>query len=110
MLVSYMLEQWSHRARLDPARVGAFGFSSGGFTVLAAAGTMTDAAAISWHCRVLPALFDCQLPKTNPATPSTSPPGFDRAGFHVAFNREVVRFFRQNLRRRAKQTFPSRAP
>lgn len=188
VLVTYMLEQWTHRTRLDPARVGAFGFSSGGFTVLAAAGAVTDAAAITQHCRALPALYACQLSRTNPAMPENwrwtadprlraivsaapalgfaftpqslaairipvqlwqaeydhvlpapyyvepvrrhlpsaefhkvegadhfdflppcarpevapnlcaSPDAFDRAAFHLRFNREMVRFFRENLR------------
>lgn len=33
-----MLDEWPSHARLDAARVGAFGFSNGGFTVLVAAG------------------------------------------------------------------------
>jgi predicted dienelactone hydrolase len=37
-LVSYMLNDWSWHDRLDSARVGAFGFSNGSFTVLVAAG------------------------------------------------------------------------
>jgi predicted dienelactone hydrolase len=37
-LVSYMLDEWPQHDRLDGARVGAFGFSNGGFTVLVAAG------------------------------------------------------------------------
>src|ERR1700690_2378131 len=37
-LVSYMLDEWPQRDRLDDARVGAFGFSNGGLTVLVSAG------------------------------------------------------------------------
>ena len=37
-LVDYMLAEWSRHGSLDAARVGAFGFSNGGFTVLVAAG------------------------------------------------------------------------
>jgi predicted dienelactone hydrolase len=189
VLISYMLEKWHGHARLDAARVGAFGFSSGGFTVLAATGAMTDVAAISRHCLILPALYDCQLTAAHPATPGdwhwtadsriravvsaapavsyaftpeslagiripvqlwqaeydhvlpapyyvdpvrrqlpsppefhrvsgadhfdflppcsrpedwpsicTPAPGFDRAAFHVEFNRQVVRFFQKTLR------------
>lgn len=61
VLIGYMLQSWSDHARIDAARVGAFGFSSGGFTVLAAVGARTDPAAIARHCRILPELYDCQL-------------------------------------------------
>jgi predicted dienelactone hydrolase len=169
--------------------VGAFGFSFGGFTVLAAVGAMTDPAALSRHCKILPELFECQLFAAYPASPGnwhwtadsriravvsaapgvsyaftpeslasihipvqlwqaeydhvlpapyyvdpvrkglpsppefhkvmgadhfdflppclkpedvpsvcTPAPGFDRAAFHVEFNRAVVRFLREKLR------------
>ena len=38
VLIDYMLTTSPMKAAIDPERVGAFGFSSGGFTVLAAAG------------------------------------------------------------------------
>lgn len=71
VLISYMLQSWPDHDRIDAARVGAFGFSSGGFTVLAAVGARTDAATIARHCRILPELYDCQLVaahKQNPAS------------------------------------------
>ena len=37
-VITFLLDQWPERARLDPEQIGAFGFSNGGFTVLAAAG------------------------------------------------------------------------
>src|SRR5262249_10587211 len=33
-LIDYMLTSWPHHAALDASRVGAFGFSAGGFTTL----------------------------------------------------------------------------
>jgi predicted dienelactone hydrolase len=48
-LISFMLDQWHGKALIDPARIGAFGFSSGGFTVLAA------------HCAQHPAFYACQV-------------------------------------------------
>lgn len=38
VLIDHMLGQWEGRAGIDASKVGAFGFSAGGFTVLAAAG------------------------------------------------------------------------
>lgn len=188
-LVGYMLDQWRFHGVIDPARVGAFGFSSGGFTVLAAAGARPDFARMAEHCAKHPDFFDCgvvqahrpvmtdhfpardarlkalvvaapalgftfdragladvtlpmqlwkagddrilpapfyadavraALPVTPefhdvpgaghldflapcaPAAPQppvcTSAPSFDRRGFHLSFNAEVVRFLSQHLR------------
>ena len=60
-LIDYMLDDWSGAARLDPRRVGAFGFSSGGFTVLAAAGGVPDLSQLGDHCRAHPSFYDCKL-------------------------------------------------
>ena len=50
-LISYMLEEWPERATLDAGRVGAFGFSNGGFTVLVAAGGTPDLSRIGPYCQ-----------------------------------------------------------
>lgn len=65
-LIGWMLDASPLKARLDPERVGAFGFSSGGFTVLAAAGGEPDLGRIPAHCKVRPANFDCKLTATRP--------------------------------------------
>jgi len=61
LLTDYMLSAWPGRGAIDPDRVGAFGFSSGGFTVLADAGGEADLARVAPHCRAHPAYYDCQL-------------------------------------------------
>jgi predicted dienelactone hydrolase len=66
VLIDYMLKDWNDHARLDANRVGAFGFSSGGFTVLAAAGGEPDLTRIAPHCQAHPANYDCQLIARNP--------------------------------------------
>ncbi len=48
-------------ATIDPARVGAFGFSAGGFTVLAAAGGRPDLDRVGPHCDAHPDFYDCRL-------------------------------------------------
>lgn len=48
--VDYMLGQWDGRAHIDPKRIGAYGFSAGGLTVLAAAGARPDLAHVATHC------------------------------------------------------------
>ncbi|CAE6853751.1 hypothetical protein R75465_07302 [Paraburkholderia aspalathi] len=53
-LVDYMLDEWRWRRRLDAARIGAFGFSNGGFTVLVAAGGVPDLSEIAPYCEAHP--------------------------------------------------------
>lgn len=45
-----MLDEWRWHGRLDAARIGAFGFSNGGFTVLVAAGGVPDLSEIAAYC------------------------------------------------------------
>ena len=65
LLIDYMTRDWPPHA-VDPRRVGAFGFSSGGFTVLAAAGGRPDLSRVGPHCQEHPAFFDCALVKQHP--------------------------------------------
>ena len=53
-LVDYMLDKWRWHGQLDAARVGAFGFSNGGFTVLVAAGGIPDLSKIAPFCDAHP--------------------------------------------------------
>ena len=48
--IDFMLQGWSGHDRIDPARIGAFGFSAGGFTVLTAAGAVPDLAGVKARC------------------------------------------------------------
>ncbi len=59
-LVSYMLNAWPWHGRLDRTRVGAFGLSNGGFTVLVAAGAIPDLDKTAPYCRVHPDHDLCQ--------------------------------------------------
>jgi predicted dienelactone hydrolase len=61
VLADYMLASWADHARLDAGRVGAFGFSAGGFTVLAAAGAEPNFGVLVEHCREHPQFEDCQI-------------------------------------------------
>jgi len=60
-LITHMLGTWAGHDTIDPRRVGAFGFSAGGFTVLAAAGGRPDLSLVVPHCRAHPDFFDCGL-------------------------------------------------
>lgn len=67
VLIDYMLKDWPEHSQLDADRVGAFGFSSGGFTVLAAAGGEPDlASTFPGHCLRHPANYDCKLTAKQP--------------------------------------------
>ncbi|MBS7792525.1 prolyl oligopeptidase family serine peptidase [Roseococcus sp. SDR] len=59
-VVAYMAGPWNPGA-VAPERIGAFGFSAGGFTVLAAAGGMPDFGRVAPHCAAHPDFFDCRL-------------------------------------------------
>jgi len=59
--ISFMLNAWHGRSAIDPKRIGAFGFSAGAFTVLAAAGGRPDLTRFIKHCAQNPGFFDCLL-------------------------------------------------
>jgi predicted dienelactone hydrolase len=61
LLTDYMLGAWSDHGRIDANRVGAFGFSAGGWTVLVAAGGEPDLRTITDHCKAHPAFEVCQI-------------------------------------------------
>lgn len=61
VVIDYMTRDWSARDGIDADRIGAFGFSAGGFTVLAAAGGDPDLNRLADHCRANPGFYDCQL-------------------------------------------------
>ena len=71
-VIDYMTGPWRAAAALDRRRIGAFGFSAGGFTVLAALGGEPDMGLIPAHCAAHPAYFDCQLNKTFAGQPFTT--------------------------------------
>jgi len=58
--VDHMLNGWAGHERIDPTRIGAFGFSAGGFTVLTAIGAQPDLRLIAGHCADTPE-FVCEL-------------------------------------------------
>ncbi|MBX9732259.1 MAG: prolyl oligopeptidase family serine peptidase [Sphingomonas sp.] len=66
--ITYMVQAWPDRAAIDADRIGAFGFSAGGFTVLTAAGGRPDLARLQDHCAQHPKFFDCSLIKAQKRT------------------------------------------
>ncbi|QKD00348.1 alpha/beta hydrolase family protein [Mesorhizobium loti] len=53
-LIDFMLKDWQGHADIDPQRIGAFGFSNGGFTVLVEAGGVPDLGRIDPYCAAKP--------------------------------------------------------
>jgi predicted dienelactone hydrolase len=66
LLTDYMLGGWRDHGRIDADRVGAFGFSAGGMTVLTEAGGEPDLLTFADHCKAHPAFEDCQIVKQHP--------------------------------------------
>jgi predicted dienelactone hydrolase len=60
LTLDYLLQRWPGHDHLNPARVGAFGFSAGGITVLTAVGAQPDLGLIARHCAEAPE-FICDL-------------------------------------------------
>jgi predicted dienelactone hydrolase len=72
-VIDFMLSAWPEHRAIDPAWIGAFGFSSGGFTMLVAAGGIPDLSRIGPYCGGHADTFVCQLVKAHPET-SAAPP------------------------------------
>jgi len=75
-LIDYMLASWPHRGLLDPARIGMFGFSAGGFTALVAVGGTPDMTTVAPYCAAHPDEWSCRRLKEqtiNVSAPSTAP-------------------------------------
>jgi len=58
--IDYMLKTWEGHDHIDPERIGAYGFSAGGFTVLTAIGAQPDLRIIANHCAESPEVV-CDL-------------------------------------------------
>lgn len=61
VVIDWLLHDWPMHGHIDPARVGVWGFSAGGFTALVAAGGVPDMSRIGPHCVTHPAEFACAL-------------------------------------------------
>ena len=77
-VIDHMLSTWDGHATIDPARIGMFGFSAGGFTALVSIGGIPDFPKIGPMCRQYPGDFACQLLAKSgsnlpvPLTPATA--------------------------------------
>ncbi len=74
-VLDFMLQDWPDHTRINPAHVGAFGFSAGGFTVLVAAGATPDMSRIDAHCRDNPNDWTCHYIASHQSSfPMPAPP------------------------------------
>jgi predicted dienelactone hydrolase len=60
LTIDYMLTAWSGRGHVAAKRIGAFGHSAGGFTVLVAVGGNPELARLDAYCREHPDDWGCQ--------------------------------------------------
>ena len=58
-LIDYALGAWTGHGHLDGSRIGAFGFSYGGFAVLVAAGGKPSPGRVAPHCKLAPTEWSC---------------------------------------------------
>lgn len=58
--LEYIVGAWPELNRIDASRIGAYGFSAGGFTVLTAIGAKPDLGLVAPHCAQQPE-FVCEL-------------------------------------------------
>jgi Prolyl oligopeptidase family len=70
-MVDYMLASWPHRDLLDPARIGMFGFSAGGFTALVAIGGVPDMTRVAPYCATYPDEWACRPRSSSGAATAT---------------------------------------
>jgi predicted dienelactone hydrolase len=81
-VLDHMLSAWSGHAAIDPARIGMFGFSSGGFTALANIGGVPDFATVGPMCRQYPGDYACRLLATLEA-PVAAPARIDSTDLRI---------------------------
>ncbi len=58
-LIDYMLSSWRGHDAIDAQRIGAYGFSNGGFTVLVEAGGVPDLMRVDPYCASNPTHYLC---------------------------------------------------
>jgi len=61
LVLSFMLETWSHHERLQVGRVGMFGFSLGGFTTLVESGGVPELNRMLQLCSARPNAPECRF-------------------------------------------------
>ncbi len=94
-VVDHLVESWNYRTVLDAGRIGAFGFSAGGFSVLALAGGRPDISLVATHCKAHPRQFACGIARSriakagdshdsHPGTPHAASPRYPLKAIVIA--------------------------
>jgi predicted dienelactone hydrolase len=92
-LLNFMLHDWKDKAAIDPARIGLFGFSNGGYTGLVLIGVTPDFARIAALCQ--DKTGDCAQLHNGEAAPN--PPHDARIKAAVIVDPASGAFTRENL-------------
>jgi predicted dienelactone hydrolase len=74
-LLDFMLHDWNDRAVIDPARIGFFGFSLGGYTGLVLVGAVPDFRRLALFCKETDKTENCERARSGdvPANPRPDP-------------------------------------
>jgi predicted dienelactone hydrolase len=75
-LIDYMLASWPQHDRVDPMRIGIFGFSAGGFTALVAIGGVPDLSGGPSYCAAYPDEWACRRIREAGTRSSAAPAAF----------------------------------
>ncbi|WP_421780616.1 alpha/beta hydrolase family protein [Kiloniella litopenaei] len=67
LTIDHLLNDWAGRANIDPARIGIFGFSAGGYTALVSSGGVPNIHRLLTHCQKNPSEIACKLGINNQA-------------------------------------------
>lgn len=59
--IDFMLSDWKYADRINPDRIGVFGFSAGGLTALIVAGAVPNFSLATQHCANQPNEFTCRI-------------------------------------------------
>jgi predicted dienelactone hydrolase len=72
-LLDFMLHDWKDKAAIDPALIGFFGFSLGGYTGLVLAGAHADFRRLALFCKPTDKGENCERARNGDVPPSPQP-------------------------------------
>jgi predicted dienelactone hydrolase len=72
-LLDFMLRGWKDKAVIDPARIGFFGFSLGGYTGLVLVGAHVDFRRLALFCKETEKGENCERARSGDVPPSPQP-------------------------------------
>jgi predicted dienelactone hydrolase len=72
--LDFLLSSWHGHTAIDPARIGMFGFSAGGFTTLVSIGGVPDLNRVRPYCADHAATFTCELTRSHTEKLEPPPP------------------------------------